>query len=287
MGPILPVPPEQLFSMATLRRAWLGVKRAGGGAGVDGVTIEKFEAALEEELSTLRKQLMSGNYQPRPIRRILVPKSSGGLRSLAHWALQDRIAQRAVYEIIAPSFEAIFLPCSYGFRPGLGVKEAIAQLHTYRDDNLRWVVDADIQNCFDSIDGARLLKLVAARVQDPLLLCYIERWLEARIFNTADGVPQKAGASQGSVLSPLLANIYLHPVDQCLMAQPHAFIRYADDLMLCCRRKVDAEETLALLQRALAIQALQLNPRKTWIRHFDDGFEWLGHFFVRRECYVL
>lgn len=285
-GGIVPVTPaEQLFSLAALRRAWLAVKRTGGGAGADGMTIQKFEANLAQELAELRRQLVSGDYQPRLLRRMLAPKANGGLRPLVLWALPDRIAQRAVYDILAPSFEAIFLPCSLGFRPGLGVEEAVKRLQGLRDENLRWVVDADIKDCFDSIDTQRLLPLVAARVQEPLLLRYVERWLEAKIFNTADGAPQKAGASQGSVLSPLLANIYLHQVDEVLTQQQIHFLRYADDLVVCCRRKSEAQHALVAVHDALMQWGLRLHDRKTQVVHFNDGFTWLGYFFIRDECY--
>lgn len=197
-GPIPATPPAQLFTTATLRRAWLAVKRTGGGAGVDGMTIQKFEADLEAELTQLRQQLISGDYMPRPIRRILVPKPNGGLRPLALWALRDRLAQRVIYDIIAPSFEAIFLPCSMGFRPGLGVQDAIRRVQALRNKNRRWVVDADIKDCFDSINPTRLLALVAHQVADPLLLRYIERWLAADIFNTADGIPKKPGRARAA-----------------------------------------------------------------------------------------
>jgi len=287
VGPVPATPPSQLFSMAALRRAWLAVKKTGGGAGADGMTIQKFEADLHQQLSALRDELVSGEYQPRSIRRIMVPKTSGGLRPLALWALPDRIAQRAVYDIIAPAFEARFLACSMGFRPGIGVQDAITALQQLRDENLHWVVDADIKDCFDSILPQRLLSLVAAQIHDELLLRYIERWLAAKIFNSADGVPTAAGASQGSVLSPLLANIYLHEVDQLLVAQQLRLIRYADDLVVCCRRKSEAQHALVAVHDALHQWQLALNERKTRLVHFNDGFEWLGHFFVRNECYRL
>lgn len=280
-----PTPAEQLFSLAALRRAWLAVKRTGGGAGADGMTIQKFEANLAAELEELRRQLVSGDYQPRLLRRMLAPKANGGLRPLVLWALPDRIAQRAVYEIIAPTFEAIFLPCSLGFRPGLGVEDAVKRLQALRDENLRWVVDADIKDCFDSINTERLLPLVAQRVQEPLLVRYVERWLEAKIFNTADGAPEKAGASQGSVLSPLLANIYLHQVDELLTRQQINFLRYADDLVACCRRKSEAQHALVAVHDALRQWGLRLHDRKTRLVHFDEGFTWLGYFFVRDKCY--
>jgi RNA-directed DNA polymerase len=242
---------------------------------------------VAQELEQLRADLVSGRYRPRPLRQVLVPKPKGGLRPLALWALRDRIAQRVVYDIIVPSFEAVFLPCSFGFRPGLGTEDAIRQVLAYRGRNLRWVVDADIQNCFDAIPAGRLLALVAERVQDPTLLHYIRGWLEARILNSADGVPKAAGASQGGVLSPLLANVYLHQVDRALVGQRLALVRYADNLVILCWRRAEAEAALQAAQDALGRWELALNEHKTRIVHFNEGFAWLGYFLVREECYRL
>ena len=219
--------PERWFPLAGLRQAWLAVKAAKGGPGVDGVTLQQFEAALDGELAALRLELISGTYQPQPVRQVLVPKADVGVRPLAIWALRDRVAQRVVYELLAPVFEATFLPCSFGFRRGYGVQDALAALEQQRDNNLRWVVDADIQDCFEAIESVRLLKLVARRVQDRLLLRYIAGWLHAQILNSADGVPKRAGTSQGNVLSPLLANIYLHEFDQALVGRKLVLLRYA------------------------------------------------------------
>jgi group II intron reverse transcriptase/maturase len=286
-GPIRPGAPARFFTPDALQRAWLAVKRAGGGAGVDAVTLTTFAARLVDELGRLREELAAGRYRPRPVRRVLVPKPNGGLRPLALWALRDRVAQRAVYDIIAPSFETTFLPCSFGYRPGLGAEDAVREVLAYRDRNLRWVVDGDIQECFDSIPTDRLMGLVARRVEDPLLKQYVGGWLDAQILNGVDGTPAKAGASQGSVLSPLLANIYLHEVDRQLVARKLALVRYADDLVICCQRKTDAEVALTATNEALGAWGLRLNEHKTHIIHFDQGFAWLGYFLLRDECFRL
>ncbi|MFN8493505.1 MAG: reverse transcriptase domain-containing protein [Caldilineaceae bacterium] len=282
-----PQTPERLFTPALLRTAWRAVKRAKGGPGVDEVTLAKFEAGLDKELGALQLELISGVYRPQPVRQVLVPKANGGLRALAIWALRDRVAQRAVYELIAPRFEQRFLACSFGFRPGRQVADAVAALTAHRDQNLRWVVDADIKDCFDSIDAARLLPLVAQQLPERVLCHYIAGWLYAEIFNSADGLPKKAGASQGGVLSPLLANIYLHEVDQILAQRQLAYLRYADDFVICCRTKADAAQAFEWSRAALAQWGLQINDEKSHIRHFDQGFSWLGYFLVRRECYQL
>jgi len=284
-GPVYAQPAERFFTPDALRRAWLAIKRAGGGAGVDGVSLAGFEKNLDMELDSLRKELVEGIYRPRPVRRVLVPKGDGGARPLAIWVLRDRIAQRAIYEILAPAFESIFLPVSFGFRPGIGVEDAVTQVAHHRDANLRWVVDGDIEHCFDSLDSRRLLKLTARRVHDRLLLHYVRGWLEADILGGIDGVPRKAGASQGSALSPLLANIYLHEFDRTLVGAKLALVRYADDFVICCQRKADAEAAMQVTERALAQLGLALNRHKSRIQHLDAGLGWLGYFFVRQECY--
>ena len=287
-GPLRPTAPEQLFTPGVMHAAWLAIRRAGGGAGVDGVTLKEFAGALDAELETLRAELAGGRYQPRPIRQIMVPKRKGGLRPLALWALRDRIAQRAVYEIIAPSFEANFLPCSFGFRPGLGTQDAVNAVIAYRDQGLRWIVDADIKHCFDRIDHRLLMRLVCRGVHDRLMRRIIQSWLQARILNSADGVPRYAGASQGSALSPLLANIYLHEFDRVVSGRRRlALVRYADDFVICTQRKGDAEEAEKIATHALRRLRLELNPHKSRIVHLDEGFSWLGHFLIRNECYRL
>jgi group II intron reverse transcriptase/maturase len=286
-GPIRPQPAEQLFSPASLQRAWLAVKRAGGGSGVDQVTLQAFAAQADEQLAALGRELVSGRYQPQPLRQIVVPKPGQGMRTLLIWAIRDRIAQRAVYDILAPSYESIFLPCSFGFRPGRKVQDALALAQSYHAQNRCWVLHADIKDCFDHIDGRRLARLVRRRVHDPLLLRYIDGWLRARIFNSADGLPKAAGAGQGGVLSPLFANIYLHEFDQQLVARRLALVRYADDFIICCRRKSEAVTARQQAEQALSRLSLTLNQAKSHIVHVDQGFAWLGHFLIRRECYPL
>jgi RNA-directed DNA polymerase len=280
-------PSRTLFTLDGVRRAWLDIKQAGGGAGVDGETLTQFSAALEANLAELYQALASGRYQPKPVRQVLVPKEKGGLRPLALWALRDRIAQRAVYELLLPQLEPIFLPCSFGFRPQRRVEDAVQQVVRHRNTNYRWVVDADIQRCFDEIDSDRLLHLLRARVREPLLVRYVAASLHADILNSVDGMPRKAGASQGNVLSPLLANLYLHEFDQTLTRQNLALVRYADDFVICCRRKEEAQRAQDQAVQALAGLKLQVRPDKTQIVHFDQGFAWLGYFFIRNECYRM
>jgi len=286
-GPLRRVRPDRLFSMNALRRAWLKVRAAGGGPGVDGVTIKKFENELDSHLSQLRANVLSGRYRPRSVKRMLVPKPKGGLRPLALWTLRDKVAQRVVYDAIEPYFERQFLPCSFGFRPGLGVAQAVASVLAHRDKHRRWVADIDIKDCFDTLDSDLLLGFVKQQVKDPLILRLIKAWLNARVFNALTGPQTRAGASQGAVISPLLANIYLHQVDLYLTRRGCHLVRYADDIVICCRRKAQAQQALATCADGLGQVKLALNTRKSQVVHFDQGFQFLGVFFLRNEHFVL
>lgn len=286
-GPLRQVKPEILFSLDTLRRAWLKVRAVGGGPGVDGVTIERFEANLEANLAALRADLLKRRYKPQPVKRLLAPKPGGGLRPLALWALRDKVAQRVIYDCIEPYFERHFLRCSFGFRPNLGVANAVKAIVAHRDANRRWVADVDIKDCFDSLDRSLLLQLVGQQVKDQFILSLIGLWLNARIFNELNGTAARAGVAQGAILSPLLANIYLHQVDLGLTRQRHYLIRYADDVLICCQYKQEAERALRDTAAALKQVKLELNPRKSRVVHFDQGFKFLGVFFLRKEYFEL
>ena len=201
--------------------------------------------------------------------------------------LRDRIAQRVVYNAIAPLFESMFLPCSFGFRPGRGVHAAVEAVIAHRDAGCRWVVDADIQDCFDSIDSRLLIQFIRDRVRDGRVLRLIRRWLKAEIMNSVTGRPTVAGTTQGGILSPLFANIYLHRFDTFMVARGHRLVRYADDFVVLCRRRAMAQRALQDARQGLARLRLRLNPHKTRIVRFDEGFKFLGVFFIRDEHYFL
>lgn len=286
-GPMRRIKSAVLFSAEAMQRAWLKVKAVGGGPGIDLVSIDKFERDLDQNLSTLRHELLTGIYKPQPVKRLLAPKASGGLRPLALWTLRDKIAQRVVYDSIEPYFESQFLPCSFGFRPGRSIADVVSTVTANREANRRWVADIDIKNCFDSLDNRLLMKFVAQRIYVPLILKLIKAWLNAQVFNELSGVRAVAGASQGAVISPLLANIYLHQVDLVLSQRRLHLIRYADDMIVCCRTKAEAQQALNSTELALGKIRLKLNPHKSRIVHFDQGFKFLGVFFVKNEVYWL
>ena len=274
------------FSDEALRRAWQQVKANGGGPGVDGVDIQAFEAHLAEQLAALQVELSQGSYQPQAVRRVLIPKRNEGLRPLAIWTLRDRLAQRAVLNAVEPLFEPRFLACSHGFRPGRSTQSAVDMVIAARDEGLRWVLDADIKECFDNIDPTLLMQVVRRQLHDKALQRLIDLWLQARIL-TAAGQVRAAGAAQGGVLSPLLCNIYLHQFDLALTERGWRLVRYADDFVVLNQRRKEAEAAQETAQAALAALRLEFNPYKTRIVHFDQGFKFLGRFFVRDEVFEL
>ena len=286
-GPLKRVDPQVLFSLDALRRAWLKVKATGGAPGVDGVSIRRFEAELETNLAALQADLLAGRYRPGPVKRLLAPKPGEGLRPLALWTLRDKVVQRVVHDCIAPYFERQFLDCSFGFRPGRGVADAVAAVLAHRDANRRWVADIDIKDCFDSLDPNLLMRLVRRQVKDPTILRLVRAWLDAKVFNALRGPWTRAGAAQGAVISPLLANVYLHQVDLQLTRQGYHLVRYADDLLICCRRKQRAQQALQAAEAALRQVKLQINHHKSRVVHFDQGFQFLGVFFLRNEHFYL
>jgi group II intron reverse transcriptase/maturase len=222
------------------------------------------------------------------VKNVWVPKRGGeGNRPLALWAIRDRVAQRAVVDYLEPHFEARFLDCSFGFRPGRGVVDAVARVVALRDEGHRWVVDADIQDCFDSIDPGLLMGRLREELTDAGLLWLLQSWIEAKVMNALAERRPTAGASQGGPISPLLCNVYLHPFDVAITQAGLHLVRYADDLVVLCRRKQDAEGALVAVERALRPLRLVLNPHKTRLVHFDQGFQFLGVFFLRGEHHFL
>lgn len=276
--PTLTHHPEVLFSQEALRRAWQHVRRNGNASGADRVTPSQFEARLETELDQLRRDILAGSYQPRSVRRYYVLKASGKKRPLTIWAVRDRVAQRVVLDYITPPLEAIFLECSYGFRPGRKREDALDAVLAARRANRRWVVDADIKDCFDSIPIPLLMAQVRSLLPSQLVVHLIELWLNAPV-EARPG--QRAGVSQGGVISPPLTNLYLHRFDQTMTAllPETRLIRFADDFVLLCRHKLDAAWALKVVRNSLASLRLRLNMEKTRILDFDTEFTFLGVLF--------
>ena len=278
--------PHPVFSEEALWRAWRAVRANGGAPGSDNLDLATFEARLDERLATLRAELTNGSYRPQRVISFSVRKASGGMRPLALWAVRDRVAQRAVYDWLEPQFEREFLDCSHGYRPGRSVDTAVASVVAARDEGLRWVMETDIRQCFDSIDPLLLIEILRRRRLRYDVRWLLELWLMAPVVGP-DGARRPVGVAQGNVLSPLLCNLYLHPFDEIVTGQGRRLVRYADDLVILTRKRHEALAAQAETTGALAKLRLEVKPDKTAIRSFDEGFKFLGVFFIRNEHYKV
>jgi CRISPR-associated protein Cas1 len=280
--------PVDLFEAATrldaLEAAWVKVRGNGGCAGSDGVTLERFALGAPGRLVALQRALREGRYAPEPLRLFEVPKPDGGVRPLAVPVVADRIAQTALAQALGPLVEPELSEASFAYRPGRSVQQAVHAICRYRDAGFTWVVEGDIERCFERIPHAPLLdrleRLLAERPGAEAVTALVALWLEG--FGHDLGTPG-TGLAQGSPLSPLLANLYLDVVDEALEAEGAGvrLVRYADDLVLLARSEAGAGAALERLAALLAAHALALNPEKSRVVSFDRGFRFLGHLFVR------
>jgi RNA-directed DNA polymerase len=256
---------------------------------VDGVSIERFAARSEQYLAELATELREGTYRPQPVKRVDIPKGDGRTRPLGIPVVKDRIVQTAVKLVIEPIFEVTFRAESYGFRPGRGCKDALREVDALIKDGFTWVVDADLKGYFDSIPFEPMVARVEERISDGRILGLIRGWLGQDILRDMERWTPTTGTPQGAVISPLMANIYLHPLDELMAAEGHRMVRYADDFVVLCRTREEAEAALAVIRRWVAGNGLELNQDKTHLgdcRQWGQGFEFLGYRFEAGRKWV-
>jgi RNA-directed DNA polymerase len=272
--------------------SYLNVISKDGGAGIDGQSIEMFNADMSANLYKLWNRMSSGSYFPPAVRTVLIPKKQGGLRPLGIPTIADRIAQGVVKDYLEPKIESLFHPSSFGYRPGKNAHQALEQCHRNCMTNA-WVVDVDIKGFFDNINHDLMMELLKMHSDEKWVLLYVERWLKAGVEQSDKSIEARTkGTPQGGVISPLLANIYLHHAFDKWISEMYPqspFERYADDIVIHCASKESAEQILAELQIRMSEFELTLHPEKTKIvycksyqrpeRHENESFIFLGNSF--------
>ena len=283
------------------QQVWLAYKKVrsnAGSAGIDQVSMDEYDAHRSDHLYKLWNRMASGSYFPAPVKEVEIPKKDGKMRKLGIPTISDRVAQMVVKDYLEPRFEQLFSPHSYGYRPGKNVHQALSAVR----ENVRmldWVIDLDIKGFFDTIDHVKLMLALEKHVSEKWCLMYIERWLQTPV-QTKTGelvAKQGKGTPQGGVISPLLANLFLHYAMDKWLEQTHSavrYVRYADDAVLHCKSKVQADYVLRSLRKRMKQCGLELHPEKTRLvyckdyrrqeQHESVKFDFLGYSFQPRTA---
>jgi len=273
---------DKVWSLKNLKAAWRRVEANRGGGGVDKMSVAEFAKDAEARLKRLSEALRTGTYKPQPVKRTYIPKvGSREKRPLGIPTIIDRIVQTALRNVIEPIFEQEFEPCSYGFRPGRGCHDALAEIERLLAAGYMHVVDVDLRKYFDTIPHKGLMNEVAKKIADGRVLDLIEAYLHQGILEGMNLWTPEMGTPQGAVISPLLANAYLHEVDVAMQQSGYRLVRYADDMVVLCRTREEAEAALAKLKELIEVRGLQLHPDKTRLAHLMErpGFQFLGYVF--------
>ena len=277
---------DKVYAERRLRAAWQRVQRNGGSAGVDRQSVEAFAARAEQNLAEIGQELRAGTYVPREVRRVWIPKPGRAeRRPLGIPVVKDRVVQGALKLVLEPIFEAEFAEGSYGFRPQRGCKDALRRVDEMLKGGNHWVVDVDLQSYFDTIPHAALLREVERKVSDGRVLHLLGAYLTQGVMDGLEQWQPEAGSPQGAVVSPLLANVYLDPLDQLAAAEGLEMIRYADDFVILCRSEAEATAALELIRTWVEARGLRLHPEKTRIVDASQrgGFDFLGYHFERGQ----
>jgi RNA-directed DNA polymerase len=278
-----------VYRPQTLKAAWHKVKGNAGAAGVDGQSVKQFGWRAESYLAELEQALKAEEYQPEPIKRVEIPKAGGKKRPLGIPAVKDRIVQTALKLVIEPIFEHEFEESSYGFRPQRSAKDALREVDELIRQGYTHVVDADLESYFETIPHGQLMQQIEERISDGRVLELIGLFLSQDIIQGMKRWTPTGGTPQGAVVSPLLANIYLHPLDRQMKQQGYRMVRYADDFVVLCRTAQQAQAALEEVKSWVAQNGLRLNGDKTHVgdcRQAGQGFEFLGYRFEAGQRWV-
>lgn len=274
---------DKVYCLKNLRKASARVCANNGAAGLDGMSVRQWRAHEEQNLAELRRTLLENRYRTAPVKRVYIPKpGSSKRRPLGIPVVRERACQQAVQQILSPVFEEMFFKDSHGFRPGRSTHTAARRIEELRRQGYRYVVDLDIENFFGCVDHELLLRLVRKVVKDRRVLGLIRGWLKAGVLEEGQIRYETSGTPQGGVISPLLSNIYLTPFDLAMSKAGWTIVRYADDVLILCRSREEAESALAVARQTLGRLKLRLSEEKTKVSSFQEGFDFLGfHFGVR------
>ena len=270
---------DKVYKRKNLEMAWEKVKANRGSGGIDGQTLEAFGEQLDLQLDRLQSELTEETYQPQPVRQVPIPKAGkpGEFRTLGVPTIYDRVCQQALLNRLEPIFEPVFDEANFGYRRGRSTKDAMRKVWKEIQSGREWIVDADLKDFFGSVDHAKLLTLVAQRVADGRVLRLIEAMLKAGSYAKGRLFPSERGTPQGSVVSPLLSNILLTPFDQEMRSRGFQLTRFADDWVITCHSKAEANAAIAAALRILKELGVELHPQKTRVVHVRHGFEFLGY----------
>jgi RNA-directed DNA polymerase len=273
---------DKVYGLSNLKAAWKRVEANQGGGGVDNMSVADFAKDADARLEKLSEALRSGTYKPEPVKRTYIPKlGSREKRPLGIPTIIDRIVQTALRNVVEPIFEHEFDPGSYGFRPKLGCHDALEEIERLLAAGYMHVVDVDLRKYFDTIPHQGLMNEIAKKIADGRVLELIEAYLHQGILEEMKLWTPERGTPQGAVISPLLANVYLHPVDLAMRQAGFRLVRYADDMVVLCGTREEAEAALSKLGELIQARGLQLHPDKTRIAHLMErpGFQFLGYVF--------
>ncbi|MGH8610151.1 MAG: group II intron reverse transcriptase/maturase [Gammaproteobacteria bacterium] len=280
---------DKVYSLRNLELAWEKVKKNRGCAGIDEVSIAQFEGRKDFYLEVLHRKLRGGTYQPKPVKRVEIPKSDGeGKRKLGIPAIFDRVCQQALVQRMEPIFEPTFLGCNFGYRKGRSPHDAMRKVWRELQVGKVWIVDADLRQFFDTIPQEKLLDLVAEEISDGQVLSLIRSILGSGVIEGGYWQPTLTGVPQGGVASPLWSNIFLTPFDRAMTTAGYALTRWADDFVVMCETREEAERALRFAERFLREElGVSLHPQKTRIVHVWHGFEFLGYKVQRGKGFKL
>ncbi len=271
---------DKVYQRKNLEMAWERVKANRGSGGVDGQSLEAFAGQLEQQLERLQQELKEDVYQPQPVRQAPIPKAGGKpgeQRILGVPTIRDRVCQQALLNRLEPIFEPVFDDANFGYRRGRSTKDAMRKVWKEIQSGREWIVDADLKDFFGSLDHEKLLTLVAQRIADGRVLRLIRAMLKAGSYGQGRLFPTERGAPQGGVVSPLLSNVLLTPLDREMRRKGYQLTRWADDWVITCKSAAEARAAVAAARKILERLGVQLHPRKTRIVHVQNGFEFLGY----------